>query len=541
MVRRPPAGVIPVGHPSLAGVWLTRQIRFEPFRHMRNLIAALHAVAPAVLEDPQFLDRSVLVDGITPSTSPRDLSESFGLLDVERAVLVHDGQTGFRVRLVVFFDVADSAIAMRLAPSSGFYATCVPATSHGDPERYILDASANQDSRRLTAQIFRSLIPSQYLLDDEATELHMRCVFVRAVAGSPGTYPAGGAYGLCCVARDTLLARGYLSAVITCCDRGAGVLVYDDSETTELLSRRAPRLLYQFGLQMYESSVFPFLARPGDRDAPLMMRQLPPYISEDHYRCRVLLMTGLGTQHRDAAEVAYAVQHRLDLIYEGHEVEAVIIHRSEGVAVVVLGSSEDMEVMLQEPPTTWVLAFGQEVGLVNLFGCPRPSQASVTDTSPHQLSPRGCYSADLLDYARELFTSELKRCSDNDIRQIVSCLIGLCALAQPDAVWRRDFSDRALLLSGIDLDTSCSDLLSALSSYGVLEDNMVFCSERRMALAVFSSWIGASRLLLEPLESWARMGFDDCQRAPGAEDAGIIANEVHLTLSIIQGLGPDFL
>ncbi|CAL5061480.1 unnamed protein product [Urochloa decumbens] len=507
MVRRPPAGVMPAGHPSLAGVWLTRQIRFEPFRHMRNLVAALHAVAPAVLEDPQFLDRSVLVDGITPSTSPRDLSESFGLLDVERAVLVRDGQTGFRVGLVVFFDVADSAIAMRLAPSSGFYATCVPATSHGDPERYILDASANQDSRRLTAQIFRSLIPSQYLLDDEATELHMRCVFVRAVAG---TYPAGGAYGLCCVARDTLLARGYLSAVITCCDRGAGVLVYDDSETTELLCRRAPRLLYQFGLQMYESSVFPFLARPGDRDAPLMMRQLPPYISEDHYRCRVLLMTGLGTQHRDAASSR-------------------------------AWSSEDMEVMLQESPTTWVLAFGQEVGLVNLFGCPRPSQASVTDTSPHQLSPRGCYSADMLDYARELFTRELKRCSDNDIRQIASCLIGLCALAQPDAVWRRDFSDRALLLSGIDLDTSCSDLLSALSSYGVLEDNLVFCSQRRMALAVFSSWIGASRLLREPLESWARMGFDDCQRAPGAEEAGVIANEVHLTLSVIQGLGPDFL
>ncbi|CAN6226200.1 unnamed protein product [Urochloa humidicola] len=539
MLRRPPAGVIPSGHPSLPGVWLTRQMRFEPFRHMRNLIAALYTVAPAVVRDPRFLDRSILVDGIAPSTSPRDLSESFGILDMQRAVLVRDGQTGFRVGLVVFSDIADRVTAMSLAPRSGFYASCVPATSHGDPERYILDATIDQDLRRPTAEIFGSLIPLQYLLDDEAMEFHMRCVFVRAAVG---TSPAGGAYGLCRMARDTLLARGYLSAVITCCDRGVGVLVYDDSETTELLSRRAPRLLYRFGLQMYESSVFPFLAHPGDRDAPLMMRQLPPYILEDHYRCRVLLMTGLGTQHRDAAEIAYAVQYRLDLIYEGHEVQAVIIHRCEGVAVVVLGSSEDMEIMLQEPPSTWVLAFGQEVGLVNLFGCLSPSQASVTvtDTSPHQLSPRGWYTAEVLQYATELFTHELKRCGDHDIRQIVSCLIRLCALVRPDAVWRQDFSDRALLLSGIGLDTSRSELSSALSSYGVLDD-MVFCSERRMTLAVFNSWIGASRLLREPSECWARMGFNGCRRAPGAEEAGVLANEVHLTLSVIQGLGPDFL
>jgi hypothetical protein len=147
-----------------------------------------------------------------------------------------------------------------------------------------------------------------------------------------------------------------------------------------------------------------------------------------------------------------------------------------------------------------------------------------------------------LEYVRELFIRELGRCSHHDIRHIVSHLIGLCALAQPDTVSRGDFSDRTLLLSGIGLGSSWSeaDLRCALSSYGVLDD-LLFYSKSRVALAVFSSWTGAARLLREPPGCWMRLGFDDCVRAPGAEDAQMIANEVHLTLSVIQGLGPDFL
>lgn len=201
------------------------------------------------------------------------------------------------------------------------------ATSHGDSLIYILDALDDADARRPTAEIFRSLVPPQYLLDDKTMEFHLRCVFVRGVAG---TRPAGGAHGLCRVGWDALLAHGYLTAVIACCDGGAGVLVFDDSETTEMLSRWAPRLLHQTGLQMHESSVFPLPADPTDREAPILRRLLPPYISESegHYRCQVLLLRGLDTQNIDAAQVAYAVQHRLDLIYESHEVEAVIVHRS---------------------------------------------------------------------------------------------------------------------------------------------------------------------------------------------------------------------
>jgi hypothetical protein len=99
---------------------------------MRELISSLSVVAPAVLSDPKFLDRSVLVDGVTADTSPRDLSDSFAFLDVEGAVLVRDSQTGFRVGLVVFSDV-DSVTVTRLVPHSGFYATCVPVSSYHLP------------------------------------------------------------------------------------------------------------------------------------------------------------------------------------------------------------------------------------------------------------------------------------------------------------------------------------------------------------------------------------------------------------------------
>lgn len=96
---------------------------------MRDLISALYPVAQGVLDDPQFLDRSVLVDGVTAGTSPCALSESFGILDVERAVLVRDSQTGFRVGLVIFTNAAYRVTAMRLAPRPEFYATCIPVSS----------------------------------------------------------------------------------------------------------------------------------------------------------------------------------------------------------------------------------------------------------------------------------------------------------------------------------------------------------------------------------------------------------------------------
>ncbi|KAF0931039.1 hypothetical protein E2562_002411 [Oryza meyeriana var. granulata] len=226
----PPAGVIPARHPDLARLWLTREAGNVAFRHMRRLISALYCVAPGVLEDPDFLERSVVVDGVAPSISPRELQESFSVLAVEAAVVVRDSETGYRVGLVVFADAAERTSATNLSPRPGFYVTCIPASRNGDTRRCILDALDDEAKRRPTAELLRSLVPPQYLLDDEDAEFHLRCVFVY------GAGVAGGAYGLCRAARDHLLARGYVCATVVWRGGDAGVVVYDDAETTELVA-----------------------------------------------------------------------------------------------------------------------------------------------------------------------------------------------------------------------------------------------------------------------------------------------------------------
>ena len=110
-----------------------------------------------------------------------------------------------------------------------------------------------------------------------------------------------------------------------------------------------------------------------------------------------------------------------------------------------------------------------------------------------------------------------------------------------DTVWRGDFSDRLLLLSGTRAGgTTMSALGLVLSGVGLLDDLVLF-AVRRVALAVFHSADAAAALLQEPTASWIAMGFEDCRRALDAEDAAVTANEVHLLLLVVQGLGPAFL
>ncbi|KAG0545932.1 hypothetical protein BDA96_02G404000 [Sorghum bicolor] len=323
------------------------------FSYMRDLIAVLmNTVAPQVLEDPHFLERCLLLDGVPASVSPCDLIQS--ILGVQTAVLVRDSQTGFRIGLLVFFDAIDSAAATIQTPREGLYATCTPATWHDEEvsRSYILDGVADEFVRRCTARMLRSLLPSQYILADEDGEFHLRCVLIGA-----GRSPISeGAYGLCDLAWKVLFARGYVVAAIVHRDRQAGVLVYDDTESTELVARRAPHLLKKRGLQLFDSSLFPLLADPADRDATLLRRLLPQCVIDDDesYRRRVLLFTGLDTQKLDAADLAHFLRFETDLV---HTVEAVIIHRSEGLIVVVLGSSEDTMYLLQTPEETCMDTF----------------------------------------------------------------------------------------------------------------------------------------------------------------------------------------
>ena len=49
------------------------------------------------------------------------MSKSFGAMYVEKAVLVCDSQTGFRVGLIIVFDAAYRVAVTRLPPPSELY------------------------------------------------------------------------------------------------------------------------------------------------------------------------------------------------------------------------------------------------------------------------------------------------------------------------------------------------------------------------------------------------------------------------------------
>lgn len=423
------------------------------------------------------------------------------------------------------------------------------ASGRGDPRGYILDALDDEaERRRTTAEpepgLLRSLVPPRYLLDDEDADLHLRCVFVVRVAGTSDG-GGGGAYGLCRAARDHLAGAEYACAVVAWRGGDAGVLVYDDADATELVARRAPRLLVRTGLRMLDSSS---LLLPDEGGTSSLLRLLlPPYVitqaaaaQQEEYRSRVILLRGLGTERWqcDAAQIADWLEHRVEL---RHQVEAVVIHRAMGVVVVVLGSPEDVELLLQEPPETWLHAPGMRWGddddddemrwglsphclmmtwlHVSRFLTPPPQQP------PQQLSFSTRDWAGPVAYcqAKNWLSDELMSPGPGyhvnrvvEARRIVHKLIALCALANPATVWSSSFPDRSLILSGIPMYTDRADLEARLSTTFGAMDDLVHARLKGVAVAVFKSWHGAARLGRRPAEDWYSLGFTDCRRVPYA-------------------------
>ncbi|KAL6657551.1 hypothetical protein ACP70R_005331 [Stipagrostis hirtigluma subsp. patula] len=116
------AGVIPKSHPWLAALCHSRQShRCSGF--LRDLISVLYVVEPMVLNDLAGRDRSVLLDGVRPTTSPKDLLDSFPLLRACVAVVVRDSRTGFHVGFVVFGSISDATSAANMVARPEFYST----------------------------------------------------------------------------------------------------------------------------------------------------------------------------------------------------------------------------------------------------------------------------------------------------------------------------------------------------------------------------------------------------------------------------------
>ncbi|KAL6841945.1 hypothetical protein ACP4OV_028457 [Aristida adscensionis] len=504
-----------------------------PLSQMRDLISLVYAIDPGVVDDPDFLRCAVMFDGVTRTTTPAGLLTLLPL-PARVAALVRDSTTGYRVGLIVFHNVCDARLALNLPPPPPptTYSTCSLASAGGDTRGFILDAVEDHSARAPDRELLRSLVPPQYLLDDAEMDVHLRCVFLRGASASA----AGGACGLCRVARDVLRADGPVRAVAARPAGDAGVLVFDDAADTEVLVRRAPQLLHRAGLRMRDAALLPLLPDAASREAGLVRRLLPPFVAASDYACRALLLTGLDTWLCDAGEVARAVQQRLDLVYDRHALEAVAVHRAQGLVLVVPGSTDDVEVLLQEPPETWLTAFGRRVAWVSACGqpvlWPGPNR-SAPETFNLQFRLGPWLATEAYQHVRDGLHEELDSLQDDEIERISSCLIGSAALLQPDSVRHRSFPERALLLTVIGAATDSSDLLCELSSFGRL-DSLVASPSRRAALAVFRSWTGAARLLRQP-STWMRLGFRDCRPAPATEHAHALADKVLQLLILAQG------
>lgn len=111
----------------LQGTALDRRNRQRCDSHLRDLIGVLYAVSPSVMDDPHFLERSVLLEGVGKSTSPRDLLV-LPDFEAQEAVLVRDAEFGDRVGLLVLRDTSDYAIALAAVAPSGSYCNCFPVS-----------------------------------------------------------------------------------------------------------------------------------------------------------------------------------------------------------------------------------------------------------------------------------------------------------------------------------------------------------------------------------------------------------------------------
>lgn len=92
------------------------------YGHLMNLIGVLYAISPAVIEDPFFLERTVLLEGVARTIAPRDLLIDFG---AQEAVLVRDTEFGDRVGLMVLRDASQCARVLAAGPVRGSYCSCI--------------------------------------------------------------------------------------------------------------------------------------------------------------------------------------------------------------------------------------------------------------------------------------------------------------------------------------------------------------------------------------------------------------------------------
>ncbi|TVU37745.1 hypothetical protein EJB05_11078, partial [Eragrostis curvula] len=498
---------------------LNRRNRLRGFNHLKDLIGVLSDVHPAAIDDPRFLERTLLIEGVAAITSPTDLVQAFNC-NGQAAALICDVEFGDRVGVVVLrtveedgYDAIAAAAALTAAALKGLFCSWTPARCAGLTRLDILDALDHR-ARLQPSELLQSLIPLEYIRADSEMDLHFRCVNL----GGPGILDAGGAYGLYRAATEELLydVRRPARAIVLRRPDNVGVVVSDVALATEGDSTRASRLPVQ-RLGLYDSSHFRLSLRAVStgETTPQERRLLPPFMTALDYTGRVVVLRGLDTEPRvDAVDVARFLEEDRKL-----NVVAVVVHDSMKIVLVAVETPEDAQLLVQLPADTWVGAFAQAVHC-SIWPVPPDPQAppGIGPSVPGVIGPPVPAVIDppvpALASVSDIFTSILDDCGAFDLRGLVKGLCGLAAIACSDALRPDFFSDRAVLLTGTSRrNTSESVLRFLLSQYGSL-DVLVVYGKREAALAIFTSWTAAGRLYRD----WKRVELlrIECRPAPDA-------------------------
>nr|CAB3469863.1 unnamed protein product [Digitaria exilis] len=507
--------------------WPNTTIDTIQLRNVRNLMGVLDTVNPEVVDDPKFLQRSVLLIGVSSETTPRDLiMRRFGR-DVDAAVIVRDSETSQRVGLVVFAKAEDAVVHKKWKPDPMLYRRCIPANSVRNAQQAVLEGSEDSERRNGTAATMRSLIPPQYLQNDDSTDFHLRCLLLR---GSRLVDLSQGPYNLCRVAEDNQLASGTVCAAVVSEVLNAAILVYDDPQSTDKACRSAS-CLRAGSLSLYDTSLFPMPAGEvtGVFSQVPERSMLPEFFTKPEYLGRVVSVRGIPPKICDVRELAY--------YFTGFKLEALFVHRAQRKVFAVFGSQSDVRAARSRKPKAWGKLCRWRIWFEDLDDAyfqpvPAPAVDQEVAAQPYPGVPE-----EAIEMAKGAHMRSISHCSSGDRKGISEGLIRLAAVSRPDILLHKYFSDRAVILRGIDAGANEFYLHLELGiTFGEI-DFLVVHEEQGVAMVVFKSWKAPAKLRQQPAVTLRRFGVGSCEPIP--KDV-VVATLVSGTYDLVHSFGETY-
>uniref|UniRef100_I1QCF6 RRM domain-containing protein n=1 Tax=Oryza glaberrima TaxID=4538 RepID=I1QCF6_ORYGL len=442
---------------------------------VRDLIEALVESQPILAEDSTFLRRALVVGGVNSLISPVHLESFFTRYGAVMAtVLLRDAARGERIGMLVFFAESDCLEAAESeAARPGAYRTISRVDDeilHNSVE-LVKDAADQQSRRSSTAEAFRRMVPWRYLEADAQEDINLRCLLLRMGARSTAT--PGYLYG---VARSELAASGRACAVVAYYSSRMAMVVFDESRDIERCGSRSAELV-AFHLGLYDSGLFPLVADGAGGHGVVTRDLLPLFCLSPDFLGRVVLLRGPGIAELDAGEACRRVE-------ELHPVEALLVHRGDRLAVVVVRSRGDARALMAESGEFWRRACG-----------PHPITAQLIDDPSPAFMPRPLLYPEVVNLAVARAHRRMDRCTLDDLHGLGRGLVELESLRPSSSVRQGNLARRGFILLGLHQDMT-EDYL--MQYFGDVESCVVYMA-KRAALVIFSTPEAAARALRTPM------------------------------------------